>query len=448
MYIYNNNNFYGKINGITASDLVKDMNYEINTIDRRVEFVKNRLIKEEIDGVQFPIYYLEQVFIQEDPNMSNKDGLFYVSDIDKHMNLDELEKWCDDNNKSYEKYLGKGKIKLILNKKDSLYSDSNIARILESLGTYILMLDKKKDNDKYIKVYHSEELFKRALKEERLINKVALNMNNAMYAKGTHDESVEFAMLTIPKNFKKEKKFTKKDDHSLGKLNEKYGEKYPGFRDYYNSYKHFKKMAYELTHDNEGNVVKLNKEQERRKRLLYKNIKSIKEDMFDYLNSKLRPIMMKAPLKDEGCPSWDMYDDLDKEHIKALLPFIDRMDLQDDLSVIVRDLNNTISECEFTDIQWNVLKLLRQDKTQEDIGNILDINKSVVNRHIDAIVNKIYNKNFEKYLNWYKLNIVKGSYKKCNKCNETKLIEYFGTNSRRKDGYETFCKECRNKFKI
>lgn len=445
MYIYNNNNFYGKINGMTASDLVKNMNYELNTINDRIEFVKSRLLIDEINGVQFPIPYLEQVFMQEDPNMSGKDGLFYVSDIDKHMTLDELEKWCDDNEKQYEKYLGKGKIKLILNKKDSLYSDSNIARILESLGTYILILDKKKDNEEYIKVYHSEELFKRALKEERLINKIALNMNEAMYAKGTHDENVEFAILSIPKNFKKEKKFTKKDDNSLEKLDKKYGDKYPGFRDYYNSYKHFKKLAYELTHDNDGNVIKLNKEQERRKKLLYKHIKGLKEDMFDYLNAKMRPIMMKSPLKDSGTPSWDMYDELDKGHIKALLSFTDRIDLQDDLSVIIRDLNNTISECEFTDIQWNVLKLLRQDKIQEDIGYILNISQQMVNTHINAIVNKIYNKNLEKYTDWYYLNIVKGAYKKCSKCGEVKIIQQFNKEPKGILGVKSQCKQCQKK---
>lgn len=445
MYIYNNNNFYGKINGMTASDLVKNINYELNTINDRIEFVKSRLLIDEINGVQFPIPYLEQVFMQEDPNMSGKDGLFYVSDVDKHMTLDELEKWCDDNEKQYEKYLGKGKIKLILNKKDSLYSDSNIARILESLGTYILILDKKKDNEEYIKVYHSEELFKRALKEERLINKIALNMNEAMYAKGTHDENVEFAILSIPKNFKKEKKFTKKDDNSLEKLDKKYGDKYPGFRDYYNSYKHFKRLAYELTHDNDGNVIKLNKEQERRKKLLYKHIKGLKEDMFDYLNAKMRPIMMKSPLKDSGTPSWDMYDELDKGHIKALLSFTDRIDLQDDLSVIIRDLNNTISECEFTDIQWNVLKLLRQDKIQEDIGYILNISQQMVNTHINAIVNKIYNKNLEKYTDWYYLNIVKGAYKKCSKCGEVKIIQQFNKEPKGILGVKSQCKQCQKK---
>lgn len=445
MYIYNNNNFYGKINGMMASDLVKNMNYELNTINDRIEFVKSRLLIDEINGVQFPIPYLEQVFMQEDPNMSGKDGLFYVSDIDKHMTLDELEKWCDDNEKQYEKYLGKGKIKLVLNKKDSLYSDSNIARILESLGTYILILDKKKDNEEYIKVYHSEELFKRALKEERLINKIALNMNEAMYAKGTHDENVEFAILSIPKNFKKEKKFTKKDDNSLEKLDKKYGDKYPGFRDYYNSYKHFKRLAYELTHDNDGNVIKLNKEQERRKKLLYKHIKGLKEDMFDYLNAKMRPIMMKSPLKDSGTPSWDMYDELDKGHIKALLSFTDRIDLQDDLSVIIRDLNNTIFECEFTDIQWNVLKLLRQDKTQEDIGNILNVKQQVVNKHIKAIVNKIYNKNLEKYTDWYYLNICKGTYKKCSKCGKVKTIQQFNKEPKGILGVKSQCKQCQKK---
>ena len=167
--------------------------------------------------------------------------------------------------------------------------------------------------------------------------------------------------------------------------------------------------------------------------------------MFDYLNAKMRPIMMKSPLKDSGTPSWDMYDELDKGHIKALLSFTDRIDLQDDLSVIIRDLNNTISECEFTDIQWNVLKLLRQDKTQEDIGNILNINKSVVNRHIDAIVNKIYNKNLEKYTDWYYLNICKGTYKKCNKCGKVKTIQQFNKEPKGILGVKSQCKQCQKK---
>ena len=117
--------------------------------------------------------------------------------------------------------------------------------------------------------------------------------------------------------------------------------------------------------------------------------------------------------------------------------------MQDDVSVIIRDLNNTINECKFTYMQGNVLELLREDKTQEDIGNILNITQPVVNKHIQSIVNKIYNKNLEKYTDWYFMNIRKGEYIKCSQCNEIKLVSQFDKNGSR--GYMSMCKQCRKK---
>lgn len=53
----------------------------------------------------------------------------------------------------------------------------------------------------------------------------------------------------------------------------------------------------------------------------------------------------------------------------------------------------------------------------------------------------------DQWLNWYYLNIEKGSYKKCNRCGQIKLAhnKYFSKNKTSKDSFYSICKECRNK---
>jgi hypothetical protein len=44
---------------------------------------------------------------------------------------------------------------------------------------------------------------------------------------------------------------------------------------------------------------------------------------------------------------------------------------------------------------------------------------------------------------YYYTYIVKGKYKTCSKCGETKLISRFDLDNNRKDGLRVYCKECR-----
>ena len=53
----------------------------------------------------------------------------------------------------------------------------------------------------------------------------------------------------------------------------------------------------------------------------------------------------------------------------------------------------------------------------------------------------------EVYSDWYYLNVVKGKYKKCKKCNEIKLIQQFDIKNNTKDGYNDVCKNCRRNNK-
>ena len=50
---------------------------------------------------------------------------------------------------------------------------------------------------------------------------------------------------------------------------------------------------------------------------------------------------------------------------------------------------------------------------------------------------------------WYYLNKVRGTYKKCNRCNQQKLRNNtnFSLNKSSKDGFYSICKECRRKKK-
>lgn len=53
----------------------------------------------------------------------------------------------------------------------------------------------------------------------------------------------------------------------------------------------------------------------------------------------------------------------------------------------------------------------------------------------------------DSYLEWYYLNIARGTYKKCSKCGSIKLAlpKYFSRNKTSKDAFYSICKCCRNK---
>ena len=55
----------------------------------------------------------------------------------------------------------------------------------------------------------------------------------------------------------------------------------------------------------------------------------------------------------------------------------------------------------------------------------------------------------DEYLNWYYLNIERGTYKRCSRCGKIKLAhnKYFSKNKTSKDNFYSICKCCRNKKK-
>ena len=116
--------------------------------------------------------------------------------------------------------------------------------------------------------------------------------------------------------------------------------------------------------------------------------------------------------------------------------------MQDELSVIIRDLEITVSQCKWTDRQKKILELLKTDVSLPQIAEEVNMRWGDFDKEYNRICKRIVDKNYEKIEDWYYLNIRYGSYKKCNKCEEIKLTSKFSKNG---NGLRSHCKKCMSK---
>ena len=384
MYLDNNNHFYGKINGKSIGSFLK-FNYNLNTCEERIDFVNEVLEMYKVDGVEFYNEYFDEVYDQD------------------------------------RKF---GKIDIVIGKDKSQYTESNIASALEMIANYILAVDEKDKGINY-KIYTSEELFNRACREYNVINSVA-KANGGLDMNYGENILEAFPIFQLPKNFKKVKDL---------KVEKKDLEKYPPMKDYTDFYEYLKEESKRL-----WNTKGLSKEDMVRRSKIKKILPEIKKDIIEVKKQLQMPIIWKAPLKDNGGADYDELDMFDKNVVKVLLQVHKQVDLQDDLSCILVDLDNLINNIKFTERQYEVLELWRNGLTIENISKELHVKENTVsitlNRAIDSII-KQYEKEYEE---WYYLNIRKGTYKKCSKCGEVKLISRFSKNGNRLRGN---CKDCK-----
>lgn len=390
MYLDNNNHFYGAIGGKRINDFLK-FDYSLNSCKERIDFVNEVLGMYEVDGVEFYHEYFDEVYDQEKKN---------------------------------------GKIDIVISNSKSQYSESNVANSLEIIANYILAMDKK-ENDVNYKIYTSEELFNKACQEFNLINNVA-RANGGLatidnYDKITGAKCESFPIFQLPKNYKKVKdlKFEMKD------LN-----KYQPMKDYYDFYEYLKDESKRL-----WSKGKLTKDEIIRRGRINKIMVEVKKDMMEVKRQLQMPIIWKSPLKDEGGADYNELDMFDKNTVKELLRVHKQLDLQDDLSCILVDLDNLINKIDFTYEQLKLLEGWRNGVNLDIIGKELNVNKGALEKRLDTIINMIIKQYEEDYENWYYLNIRKGHYKRCNRCGEIKLTNQFDKNG--KKGLKSICKKCR-----
>lgn len=385
MYLDNNNHFYGKINGKSIGSFLK-FNYNLNTCEERIDFVNEVLEMYKVDGVEFYNEYFDEIYDQD------------------------------------RKF---GKIDIVIGKDKSQYTESNIASALEMIANYILAVDEKDDSINY-KIYTSEELFNRACQEFNLINNVARANGGLDMTYGEGEKEV-FPIFQLPKNFKKVKDL---------KIEKSDFEKYPPMKDYYNFYNYLKEESNRL-----WCCKGLEKKDLVRRGKIKKLLPEVKKDMLEIKKQLQMPIIWKAPLKDNGSADYDELDMFDKNVVKELLRVHKQVDLQDDLSCILVDLENLINKIEFTKRQREVLDMWSNGLTTDTIAKELNLKPQTITCCLNSIVDLIVKQYEEDYENWYYLNIRKGTYKKCNKCGEIKLISQFDKNG--KKGLKPMCKKCR-----
>ena len=398
------NNMNGEIKGKNIWSFVLELDWTLKKTEDRIKLVEKILGKYEIDGVAFYHEYFEEVFNQDNPH---------------------------------------SKVKLLLGANSVRYDESNISKALEIIESYILCTDEEKelrnkDKIKY-KIYNSKELFDRFKQEERLIYKLSSvnsdrsnNYDKGDYRKDRENENV-FEIFQLPKGYKKAKDILiKKSDI----------EKYPILKDYQNSIDYLKNKLEELSKidENEFENEESLKEFRQYKNMIRRNLKSLKIDMLDIKKMILKPIDWKSPLKDSGSVDYDELDMFDKNTVKELLRVHKQLDLQDDLSCILVDLDNLIEKIDFTYEQVKLLEGWRNGVNLDIIGKELNVNKGALEKRLDTIINMIIKQYEEDYENWYYLNIRKGQYKRCSRCGEVKLISCFSKNGNRLRGN---CKRCK-----
>ena len=384
------NNFYGKINGKSIFDYQIDKDkYKLETVEERIEYIKELLNLKYIDGVELNgDLFWDEIFEQKNEKTS-------------HINLTP-------------------------NNDTDLYSDSNICKVLESFGTYILQPDKEYRKKNKLKIYNDEIEFQKALKKEKAtICKYGeqINEDDPMIILKPNKNIKLVPNRSISKEYIKEHKELQCYQELIDHLNEVQSDK-------------------ELQ-NNINKKMNMNKNEGWYKYKL-DGMKSALRDDMSYVQSSYNPLYIpKKLLKDNGSVTWDCLDTLDVTHVKPLLQLYrekDEYDFTSDIDCILYDLGQVLNKVKLTDKQSEVLELWMHGATIKNIAKELNRDTTTISRNLDIIVKNIVQAYEEQLEDWYYLNICKGEYKRCSKCGEVKLINKFNKNG--KKGLKPMCKIC------
>lgn len=383
------NNFYGKLNDKSIFDYQIDKDkYKLENVEERIEYIKELLNLTYINDIEFPDNFWEEIFEQKDNKTS-------------HINL------CPNND-------------------TDLYSDSNICKVLESFGTYILQLDKEYRKKNKLKIYNNEVEFQKALKKEKA--------TICKYGDLVNDDDTMIVLKPI-KNIKLV------PNRSISKqyiVEHEELQCYQDLIDHLNEVQNNKELQ-----NNINKKMNMNKNEGWYKYKCDYMKSSLREDM-GYVQNSYNPLYIpKKLLKDNGSVTWDCLDILDVTHVKPLLQLYrekDEYDFTSDIDCILYDLGVVLNKVKLTDKQQEVLELWIDGMTIKNISKELNKKQQAISQMLDTIVEKIVKVYEEQIEDWYYLNINKGEYKKCNKCGEIKLINKFNKNG--KGGIRNMCKIC------
>jgi hypothetical protein len=139
--------------------------------------------------------------------------------------------------------------------------------------------------------------------------------------------------------------------------------------------------------------------------------------------------------------------------ILKLLPYYQK--ISGHVDKLIKIFNKAYHLCDFTALQRSIIHEWQNGAKSEfndfkvlrniDISNRLNIQQDLISDNIEYICQKMISAYESLFTEYYYTFLVRGTYKKCTKCGENKLIQEFKSNSTSKDGKYSICKACINK---
>lgn len=215
----------------------------------------------------------------------------------------------------------------------------------------------------------------------------------------------------------------------------------------------------------------------RRKFLLKKQLIEMQRDQYILKNTFYQPLYINSTpsgvnkidlsetryLDEKGEPqSTGLISFFNPAHISALLTYYTMIKaetterFQDDFYYLIQDfeklLNNALKD---EPLYFDLVQLKLENKTNIEIQKILYEKHNIY--HTAEYLSALYRNKIPKmiaaaaqndYLVWYYTNVEPGEWKTCSHCGQKKLKHnhFFSKNNTSKDGYYSWCKECRSKM--
>lgn len=388
----------------------------------------NYTFKGKIDGKSIKDY-------QNKIDLSVKTSQEIIDQVNEILNIEEINGVQFNGDLFWQVIWDEGVCKTDINTSELCWSNTEVCKTLEILASYILMKDDK-EKRKECKMYDDYKLTKRAEKDREKVCQIGVN------------EDDEVVVLKDVKNYKKYKKTTvnKSDIKEYSELK------------CYDDYKEYMKTLFHGENAKENRlelIEKLkNKGYDISNGKLYKFVKttlpSISEDMLSVKLSKTQPIKWKQPLRDSHQSfNFEMLDMFDPQQVKYALVTDKNLEFSTRNEFCIT-LDEIIKKTHLTKNQKIILSKWRKDWQVVKIAEYMQVDVAYVSREIDTIAKKISNAYIDEYEEqYYYMNLVKGTYKKCSCCGENKLVKHFNKHSV-KNGeivYMSICSDCRKKHR-
>lgn len=315
-----------------------------------------------------------------------------------------------------------------------LNSDYKIKELFK--GSYEDYVNKVKETPYEIKSRESWEIIKHHEEEKiKMLKEAKVNLDilrNQM-ERMKKGECLQFNKI------KKIKRNTIKADIDLNKQLERYGLD--------NS--QISNIEKQIKFNFENASEEEKKKQFRRTNVTLKHLQDNLSDVKDYMMSCKLAHTNRVMIKPNKCSTvkhvLELIDYFDPSHIRGMLMLGERkLDPSSDMAIVAFDINNKIKEMysmgELSDRDMYIIEGIRYNVSHETLGKELGVTADAISKTINRICDNIVKSFYNDHMDLYFLNNSKGKYRICTKCGNVKRISQFNKNG---DRLRSNCKDCR-----